>query len=143
MLRTLWGDRSDGPHHLGRPGRQLIGPAHDALRGHSSRNRGERSGADELPARAGKEKLGGAQEKYVAHVAALVGTDEGPPSSLVSCLRLRLAAVRLRLAAVVARPHDGPPLRRSGQCLPSAARIRERTNTSPTIAPSAITMTGR
>lgn len=140
MLRTLWGDRSDGPadgpHHLGRPGRQLIGPAHDALRGHSSRSRGERSGADELPARASKEKLGGAQEKDVAHVAALVGTDEGPPSSLVSCLRLRLAAV-------VARPHDGPPLRRSGQCLPSAARIRERTNTSPTIAPSAITMTGR
>ena len=133
MLRTLWGDRSDGPadgpHHLGRPGRQLIGPAHDALRGQSSRSRGERSGADELPARAGKEKLGGAQEKDVAHVAALVGTD-------VSCLRLRLAAV-------VARPHDGPPLRRSGQCLPSAARIRERTNTSPTIAPSAITMTGR
>jgi|GEM_PF-6983503 len=93
MLRTLWGDRSDGPadgpHHLGRPGRQLIGPAHDALRGHSSRSRGERSGADDLPARAGKEKLGGAQEKDVAHVAALVGTDEGPPSSLVSCLRLR------------------------------------------------------
>ena len=105
MLRTLWGARSDGPadgpHHLGRPGRQLIGPAHDALRGQSSRSRGERSGADELPARAGKEKLGGAQEKDVAHVAALIGTDEGPPSSLVSCLRLRLAAV-------VARPHDGP-----------------------------------